>query len=146
MNTRIFKGLAAVMLAGFVASAAWAHGGGRGHVRSGVYLSRPAVSVGFPVYRSHYYAPAPALVYGVPLGAAYYGGYRGYYGVPGYYGGPAYYGPPVVSAPPVYVEQAVPAPQSYWYWCAEPQGYYPDVRECAGGWQAVAPQPAVPQQ
>jgi hypothetical protein len=56
--------------------------------------------------------------------------------------------PPVVVAPPpqVYVPPsppvaAQPPPLSYWYYCADPQGYYPYVRECPGGWRQVAPQP-----
>ena len=70
-----------------------------------------------------------------------------YYPRPYYY--PPYYYPPAVmtvpSAPPVYIEReevSPPAPASaYWYYCADPQGYYPYVKQCPGGWQAVAPQP-----
>jgi hypothetical protein len=66
-----------------------------------------------------------------------------------YYPPPAYYYPPVVAvpaAPPVYVEQesasAVPEPQpNYWYYCPESQAYYPYVKDCQGGWQAVSPRP-----
>lgn len=81
------------------------------------------------------------VVIGGPLwfGPAYYPPYY-------YYPPPIYY-PPVQVSPPVYVEQggAQPAPapqQSYWYYCAEANGYYPYVKECAGGWQRVSPQPA----
>jgi hypothetical protein len=76
--------------------------------------------------------------------------FPGYWGYPTpypYYPYNPYY-PPVVtvpSSPPVYIEQgqqqpATP-PQHYWYYCSNPQGYYPYVRECPTGWQAVAPQP-----
>jgi hypothetical protein len=78
----------------------------------------------------------------------------GFYAGPGYYyPPPAYYYPPVVQvqpAPPVYIEQA-PAPQvqpqaqpqgSAYYFCQASNAYYPYVRECPGGWQQVAPQPA----
>ena len=68
-----------------------------------------------------------------------------------YYPPPVYYTyPPVVMAPaepPVYVEQgqppapAQPQPESYWYYCNNPDGYYPYVKQCPGGWQRVAPQP-----
>lgn len=81
-----------------------------------------------------------------------------------YYYDPYYYGyapPPVIIAPapqpPVYIEQtpsvdnpqlqapppqsAAPAQDNYWYHCAKPEGYYPYVKECAQGWQRVAPQP-----
>lgn len=60
---------------------------------------------------------------------------------------PAYYYPPVIAVPapppPVYIEQPRPpaAIQNYWYYCSNPEGYYPYVKECPGGWQQVAPQP-----
>lgn len=78
-------------------------------------------------------------------------GFPGYWYAPGpYYYPPAYpysypaYGYP--AAPTSYVEQAAPPmpaqPQGqWWYYCAEAQAYYPYVRECAGGWQRVAPTP-----
>jgi len=43
-----------------------------------------------------------------------------------------------------YIEQQS-APQAsadnWWYYCPNPQGYYPYVRDCSDGWQRVAPQP-----
>jgi hypothetical protein len=80
------------------------------------------------------------------------------FGFPGYWGYPApYYYPPAypyygypqygqAAGPETYVEQAAPPapPQSqtqWWYYCAEANAYYPYVRECAGGWQRVAPAP-----
>jgi hypothetical protein len=62
---------------------------------------------------------------------------------PWYY--PAYPAPTVVipSSPPVYIEQgqaALPDAQ-YWYYCRESETYYPYVKECAGPWQRVVPQP-----
>jgi hypothetical protein len=61
-----------------------------------------------------------------------------------YYPQPYYYPPVVVTpaSPPVYIEQGQSSPQQYWYFCSEPQGYYPYVKQCASGWQQVAPQPA----
>jgi len=70
----------------------------------------------------------------------------------------AYYPPvvPVVIAPappPVYIEQQQPiqiAPEipqqaipatNYWYHCGNPDGYYPYIKECPGGWQKVTPTP-----
>jgi len=104
-----------------------------GHVGVGVY---------FPAW-SFYYPYGPSYWPGWP----YYG--APYYGAP-YYGYPYYAYPPaavpVPSSPPTYVEQPRPAPgadgQRYWYWCGDPQGYYPTVRECPGGWTPVAPQPS----
>lgn len=76
-------------------------------------------------------------------------------GVPWVYPPPIYwpyvYAPPVapivvVTPPPVYVEQprtSVPVLEpGYWYYCNEAQAYYPYVKQCPGGWQQVAPQPA----
>lgn len=62
----------------------------------------------------------------------------GYY--PGYYY--PYYAPSTVivapPAPTTYVQ--TPAEGSgYWYYCQSPQGYYPYVRSCPGGWMKVVP-------
>jgi hypothetical protein len=87
------------------------------------------------------------------LGLGYGLGYYGY-DMSHYYPYPYPY-PPVVavpSSPPAYVQQEavlpVPQPQTapqlqanYWHYCRSPDGYYPYVRECAGGWERVSPQP-----
>lgn len=91
------------------------HGGHHGHARVGVGI----------VFDPFWFGP-------------------GYYPNPYYY--PPYYYPPAVVAvpatPPTYIEQEeVPAPSAYWYYCANPPGYYPYVKHCPGGWQPVAPQP-----
>ena len=74
---------------------------------------------------------------------------------PGWYGG--YWGPPppavwpgwapppvVVERAPVYVQPAAPgpAPQSFWYYCQQPAGYYPYVQDCPSGWTTVPATPA----
>jgi hypothetical protein len=69
---------------------------------------------------------------------------------PQYY--PPYYYPPAVvtvpATPPVYIErsdvQTAPPARSYWYYCENPQGYYPYIKQCPGGWQPVSPQPPSP--
>jgi len=76
--------------------------------------------------------------------------YSPYYPYPVYT--PRIYAPPapiILSPPPtVYLEQpavSVVAPTlepGYWYYCADSQAYYPYVKQCPGGWQKVAPQPA----
>ena len=106
------------------------------------------------------------------LAQAQHRGHRGgsigfYFGAPGpFFYPPAYYPPsyypyhyaypPVViqqAAPPVYIEQgtpeAAPAPATpaaqagnYWYYCNNPQGYYPYVQQCPQPWQKVSPVPA----
>jgi len=45
----------------------------------------------------------------------------------------------VAPDPPVYV-QPEPQPVDYWYYCQEPQGYYPYVKNCPGGWMKVVPE------
>jgi hypothetical protein len=116
--------LAGVLLAGAMASEtvlAQRHRGGGPRVSMGFYVGAPFVA--YPFYHPYYYAPY-------------------------YYYPPAYYPPVVVapSAPPVYIEQgAQQAPQApaagWWYYCSDPQGYYPYVTQCPGGWQQVSPQP-----
>lgn len=74
-------------------------------------------------------------------------GYRAYsYADPFYR--PYYTYPPAVTAParpPVYIQQQEPKlarpKTNYWYYCQNPQGYYPHIKECPGGWTQVAPQP-----
>ena len=88
----------------------------------------------------------------LPLGGCYYP-YYGYYGYGYPYYGSSYYGYGygygygyLPSSSTVYAEQShaasASAPASnYWYYCSNPQGYYPYVKECPAGWQKVAPQP-----
>jgi Spy/CpxP family protein refolding chaperone len=64
-----------------------------------------------------------------------------YYGYP-YDGSPSYLAPPVLvqAAPPVDIQQEAPAPQAYlWYYCQNPPGYYPYVKDCPAGWMTVVP-------
>lgn len=86
-----------------------------------------------------------AIGLGLGLGMGY--GLGSYYG--GYNNNDYYYPPAVVAvptAPPIYIQQ-IPAPvvqqtqSNYWYYCQNPKGYYPYVRECASGWQQVEPTP-----
>jgi hypothetical protein len=100
-------------------------------------------------------ASGTALAHGgrVSVGVGFGFGFPGYWGYPGpyypaaypYYYDPYYYpayGYPAV--PTTYVEQAAPPAQpqaQWWYYCSQAGAYYPYVRECAGGWQRVAPTP-----
>lgn len=96
------------------------------------------------------------LVFGIAAPAmADHGHWRTHVGV--YFGGPfwpgwyypPYYPPvvavPVPTSPPVYIERepasATPPQTSYWYWCDNPQGYYPYIKNCPGGWKKVEPGP-----
>ncbi|MDO8788731.1 MAG: hypothetical protein Q7J42_11725 [Sulfuritalea sp.] len=50
-----------------------------------------------------------------------------------YRGEPAGYPPPVSA-------YAKPTSQ-WWYYCAQPAGYYPHVQQCSAAWTRVSPQP-----
>jgi hypothetical protein len=59
----------------------------------------------------------------------------------GPYWDPYAYPPVVVQPPPPVVVQPSP-PQASWYHCDDPEGYYPYVLQCPGGWRPVAPTPS----
>ena len=74
---------------------------------------------------------------------------------PGWWGpgwGPGWWGAPttplVVQQPPQQFIQQGPPPQqqSFWYFCPNPQGYFPYIRECPTGWLQVVPQLSPPPQ
>jgi hypothetical protein len=89
----------------------------------------------------------PRVGVGIWLGPGWGPGWRG----PNYY--PSYYQyypaePPIViqQQPEVYVQ---PSPETekqqiYWYYCKDPQGYYPYVKRCPNGWMKVVPSPPTP--
>jgi hypothetical protein len=117
--------LAALALAGASLSPAALADHGHGHIGLGFYFGMPYPH---PYYPPPYYYPYP-------------------------------YYPPVVVAPaqpPVYIEQAPqasapsaatsPANTGYWYHCDNPDGYYPYIKDCPGGWRQVVPTPPAPQQ
>ena len=131
---RIVLGLALTLASAFVAAPALAgggHGGHGGH-HGGTHF---AIGVGFGF---------PAFGYGYGYGYGYPYSYYPYYP---YYPGYAYYGAPyaVQQQQQVYVEQPQAQqpqqPSGYWYYCNDSRAYYPYVKECAAGWQRVAPQP-----
>lgn len=84
------------------------------------------------------------ITFGGPLFWPPYGPYGAYGPYP--YG---YYLPPVVAIPaepPTYIEQnpqGSNGPDQPWYFCPDPKGYYPYVKDCRVGWVQVAPQPPV---
>jgi hypothetical protein len=41
--------------------------------------------------------------------------------------------------PEVYDQPAPPEEPNYWYFCQDPQGYYPYVKKCPKGWTKVIP-------
>ena len=79
----------------------------------------------------------PVLLFGLGLGAVLTAPY--YYSHPYY----PYYEQPIYQQPQIYVQ---PSPQrqskpTYWYYCPEPQGYYPYVKRCSSRWMKVVPTP-----
>lgn len=111
---------------GTQARTAW-HGGSHG---SGF---APHRSFSHDHFRGHSHFGARVFIgSGFLLGAPWWWG-------PGY---PYYAEPPVViqEEPPAYIQQgAEPPPPAYWYYCQSPQGYYPYVKDCPGGWLTVVP-------
>ena len=118
--------LALLMVWALFANEALAHGFG-GHFHPGFHRhSGFGLYFGLPFYSYPYYSYP-------------------YYRDPFYY---PYYYPPVVTVPqtpPVYIERSPPItreyPAGYWYYCGNPEGYYPYVKECPEGWQQVEPAP-----
>ena len=136
--------LVIVLIGSITSTSVWAHGGGGGHGGGcggwGGHYGGGHYGGGWGYGRGGYYGGI-GLGLGLGYGLGYYGGY------------PYYAYPPVVStvpvAPPVYIQQAAPQPvpqpqANYWHYCRNPEGYYPYVKECPGGWQQVAPTPPAP--
>lgn len=72
----------------------------------------------------------------------------GWYYPPPYWYNPPWYNPPVFvqPAPQVYIERGAEPSEPdddayYWYHCNRPEGYYPYIKECPGGWKKVVPTP-----
>lgn len=107
-------------------------------------MARPHGGIQFGISggRHHGVHPGFGLYFGVPYIYPY--PYYNYQYYP-----PAYqYYPPVTIAPnspPVYIQQTPPTtqeyPPGYWYYCSNPEGYYPYVKECKTDWQQVEPTP-----
>ena len=90
------------------------HSGWHDHTAFGVYLGLPYGGWGWPYYYD----------------------YAGYYDP--YYARPYY--PYTDHAVVQYSAPPAPAPANYWY-CDNPQGYYPYVQSCSNGWQSVPTTP-----
>jgi hypothetical protein len=106
-----------------LSSTAWPHGRGGGWAGHHHHGARFGFYVGSPFFFDPFYS----WRFGYPY---------------------PYYPPTIItvpSQPPVYIEQT-PAPTrqypaGYWYYCDNPQGYYPYVKHCPSGWQPVEPTP-----
>ena len=91
----------------------------------GIYVGVPSYGPwglwGYPYYPNAVYGPSAATPYPADAPAA------------------------TGSFTPSYVEQA-PVPPSYWYYCADPAGYYPYIQQCNSAWMPVTPQGVPPSQ
>jgi len=119
------------------------HGGG-GHggegYRGGGYYGRGYYGGGYYGRGGYYYGGGPYFYFGWPLGFPFYGYYP--YGYP--YSYPYAYEYPYQDYPSAYAESPVyvePEQPYSWYYCQDPQGYYPYITSCPGGWTKVAPTP-----
>jgi hypothetical protein len=128
-----------VLIGSITSNSVWARGGGGGH--GGGHFGGGHYGGGWGYGHGGYYS---GIGLGLGLG---YG--LGYYGAPYY--SPYYAYPPVVTVPvtpPVYIQQAPPVtqqyPSGYWYYCNNPEGYYPYIQQCPNGWQQVEPTPSTP--
>ena len=98
----------------------WGHHGRWRHpVRGPRFYWGGSVVIG-PWYPYSYYAAPPVVVQQPP---------------------PVYVQP----APPVYVQPAQEQIE-FWYYCQNPQGYYPYIKSCPGGWMKVVPEVTPPNQ
>ncbi|WP_147383906.1 hypothetical protein [Noviherbaspirillum sedimenti] len=128
------------------------HGHGRVHAHVGVYVG-PAI--GWNWYQPAPYAYSPYTYSPYTYSPYTYSPYTySPYTYSPYSYSPYYYphSPTVVVVPPApsaYIEHAPPdqgrqeqlAPNDWYYYCKKPEGYYPYVRRCPGGWQRVPAQP-----
>jgi hypothetical protein len=96
-----------------------------GGFATGILLDRALAP--WPAYYPEPYYPGP-----------YYPGGYPYYSYPAPYYQPA----PVVAQQPAPVYQQ--SQPQYWYWCDNPQGYYPYVQDCPSNWKQVVPQTSPP--
>jgi hypothetical protein len=42
--------------------------------------------------------------------------------------------------------QEPPSDSNYWYYCKDPEGYYPNITDCPDGWMKVVPPPETPEE
>ena len=75
--------------------------------------------------------------FGAGFWPGYYWNHYPFYWAPPVVGWP-YYPPAVTEAPPLYSEPDQQQPY-YWYYCQDPKGYYPYIKNCPGGWIPVVP-------
>ena len=120
----------------------YGHGGGHGYGGGYGHGGGHGYGGGYG-YGGHGYSN-----FGFYFGAPFYS--YPYYSYPYQYQYP-YYPPAVVAVPatpPVYIQKSPPSaqqyPSGYWYYCDNPEGYYPYIKECPTSWRQVEPIPPAP--
>jgi hypothetical protein len=106
--------------------------GSRAYFRGGVVVS-PWWGPGWSVGWGPWWGPGWSVGWGPWWG----GGYPYY--------NPYYTAPPVIirQSPNEYIERNTEQSEAYyWYFCRNPQGYYPYVKQCPNGWLKVLPSPS----
>jgi hypothetical protein len=84
----------------------------------------------------------PADYWGYPYSYPYYyPAYPAYYAPPAGYAPQPGYAPPPGSTPETSTQAMGAPPPQYWYYCDNPQGYYPYVQNCGAAWRQVAATP-----
>lgn len=146
MKKRTKVSVVILMVCSFYSGSDWAHGHGGGGHGGGWHGGGWHGGGGFGHFGGYrgYYGGYGGLYYG--LGYPYYG-YGAGYGYPYlYYSPSAAY---MQQTPQTYIQQAAPVaqqnPSGFWYYCNNPEGYYPSVKTCSNGWQQVPPTPPPPQ-
>lgn len=158
MKTNTMLPLLLALLCGLYSASSWARENrstGRGHSGFDHSHRPPSFGGGYRGHpgfgdRHHHSNTRFGFYFGVPFYRYPYPYYRPFYRP--YYSYPYYYPPAVITVPttpPVYIQQSPPPatqsyPAGYWYYCNNPEGYYPYVKECPGGWQQVQPNPPAP--
>ena len=138
----------ALLLGGVGAASAQMHGGGNGgwhgggggwhggHFNNGRFFHGGRFNSFHTNFRV--FIGGPAFWWGAPYYAYSYNYPYSYYD--GSYASPVYGDPGPTSYIQQYGETWVQSSAGeYWYYCTDPAGYYPQVRNCARGWLKVVP-------
>ena len=121
------------------------HGGGHSH-GGGSWSGSVGLYFGLPLYGAYYGGYYPGYYPGYPwYSYPYYSYPYPYYSYP-YYAYPyPYYSPnayvPYSTDQPAAVASYVERDPGYRYYCRDPAGFYPQVKDCSSQWLKVLPEP-----
>jgi hypothetical protein len=123
------------------------YGGSNNYHGTGGYHGYRGYPGGYPYHGNGNYHHGNGNSYSVWIGGGWYPGYWGP-AYPRYYSYYPYYYPYAYAPGAVAEQPQLSAPaqdqDSYWYYCENPQGYYPYVKSCPGGWMKVVPETEPP--